>query len=332
MKDSLPDQNFEMSKSELEEMQAFGKLMNAGYGSRALRQMDQRFSAMKTLDRWERTMLLGANLYTKDEDGEEKERDEDDPNIQIELARVLNSDMQQALRISRTLRTLSGLSNPSFQRWQSKPDGDETAFRRMKSLGEMSHLRASAYAFLRTQPRLFRHKLLNNAFTVRERGINRDYKQLLYVLVDGSGSMQGVRVAMASGALLNRLRSVVKGDAQLYYRMFDGSPGPEHEALDPKGGFEAVKYVLEGHTYSGGGTDIDYALKEAVKSITQKMEDNPDLVKPEILLVTDGEDSVCTTVEELQGITCHAIMCQTGTHDTARKLCRETGGIYVHVD
>ena len=332
MKEALPEFNMEYRDSNHAEMNLFGHLgMNPQLARMMFGEQERRWEALKTLDKWERAMLLGSDVFQLP--GErEVPVDYDDPNISIEIAKVLNGDMREALRISRRLRTLSNLTNPSFSRWRADPSGPEVTWRRMKSMGEMSQMRQSAYAFHKLQPRVFKKKLVGREFLVRERGINRDNQQLLYVLIDGSGSMNGPRVTMATGALLNRLRSVVKGDAQMFYRMFDSAPHVEKSALNPYEGFEAVQYIMEGHTYSGGGTNINGAIVSAINAIKDKLEANPDLVQPEILLITDGEDRINVTFEELCGIRFHAVMCAAGFQASLKRLCAASKGVYVHLD
>ena len=276
-------------------------------------------------------MLLGASLYTEET---EKEVDpcSEDPELQIEIAKVMNYDIREALRVSRNISQLSNMNNPAMQRWQAQPDGDETAYRSMKSLSEISHMRTSSYALKKTQPKLFTHKLVNGHFTVREHGINRDRRQLLYMLIDGSGSMGGARAAMATGVLLNRLRNVVKGDAKLWFAMFDGEPRHERSACTPMEAFEAVKYVMDGNTYSGGSTNIDGAIYYAVQQINQKREEDPDLILPELVLVSDGEACCKTTREDLGEIRFHVIQCATGLQKDLRKLAQSTRGVYTHID
>jgi uncharacterized protein with von Willebrand factor type A (vWA) domain len=332
MKEALPEFNMEQRGGEHDEMAILGKLgMDPEMMRMMMGEQEKRWSALKDLDKWERAMLIGSDVY-KLPGGKEVPVDYDDPNIEIEIARVLDSKMREALRISRQLRSLSNLNNPSFSRWRADPSGPEINWRRMKSLNELSQIRSSSLALLKVRPRLFRHKLVNREFNVRERGINRDQQQLLYVLIDGSGSMNGPRVAMATGALLNRLRSVVKGDAQLFYRMFDNSPHQEHAALDAAAALAAVKHLLKGSTFSGGGTNINAALWSGITAIKEKMLADPKLIKPEILLISDGEDNVSLTFEELGGIRLHSLVCRAGKQASLKRLCAASKGVYVHLD
>lgn len=331
MRDGLPELTLS-AESESPEMQLFGALgLKPKMPSKLDQEMRRKWSALKSLDKWERAMLVGSDVHLQREEGKGGTR-ESDPAIDIEIAKLLDTNLQKAFKISRTLSSLSGLNNPSFVRWKNDPSGPEVSYKPMESLGSFAGIRQSAYAYKVLHPTIFKHKLVNREFRVRKRGINRDKQQLLYVLVDGSGSMDGPRIAMATGALLNRLRGVMKGDAKLWYRMFDDEVGPEHSVLDQNEALSAVKHVLDGSTYSGGMTNIDNALKYGVEAVRDKMASNPKLIKPEILLVTDGEDPVETSFEDLQGIRLHAIMCCTGKQRTLQKLCNATKGLYIHLD
>jgi len=317
------------------EIQMMGHIFGSGSasGQQKFHEVRQRMDAAGNLDKWEKSMLLGTG-YKKQEAG-----DNDDPKTmmekleeQIHIAKMLDSDLQEVMKIARRLNTLSNMNNPSFQRFKPSVDGDEVQYRRMKTLGELPNIRSSSYAYLKCQPRLFKHKLLNREFQVRERGIMRDRQQLLYVLIDGSGSMQGQRTIMAAGCLMNRIKSVVKGDAKLWFSMFESYIGDEHKVHTEEEATEATLSLARGDMFTGGGTCIDNAVTECIKRIKTKMEEDPELIRPEILLVSDGDDTINMTFDEMQGIRLNTVVCCAGIQPELRKLVHATRGVYAHLD
>ena len=77
--------------------------------------------------------------------------------------------------------------------------------------------------------------------------------------------------------------------------------------------------------------DGDLNEQEAQAFLSAVAED-PDLVQPEIMLVSDGEDSVSITPDELNGIRLHVVLCHCGEQTELRKLSTSTRGIYTHLD
>jgi len=335
MREGLPEMDLSLqADSEDLEAQLFGALgICPELPSKLDKELRRKWSTLKSLDHWERAMLVGSDIHVaRQEDAAAGGVRDSDPKIEIEIAKILDSSLIQALKIARNLSSLSGLSNPSYMKWKNDPSGPEVAYKPMESVGSFSGMRQSAYAYKKLYPSLFNYKLVNREFQVRKRGVTRDKQQLLYMLIDGSGSMDGPRIAMATGALLNRLRGVMKGDAKLWYRMFDDEVGPELSVMDQQEALRAVKHVLDGSTYSGGMTNLDNALVHGVEAIKEKMSCNQNLVRPELLLVTDGEDTVDMTFEALQGVRLHVIMCCTGKQRSLQKLCNASKGLYIHLD
>jgi hypothetical protein len=128
-------------------------------------------------------------------------------------------------------------------------------------------------------------------------------KQLLYLLLDSSGSM-GMQLGTNSqyglftcGALaqvfsLALVRKVRQDRGIIHCRFFEGAPGVLYKA-DRDEEFDAVYQAISRNNFSGGGTNIPLALRTACDDIHQAEATNP-LARAEILLITDCADSVNT--------------------------------------
>ena len=157
-----------------------------------------------------------------------------------------------------------------------------------------------------------------------------DDTQLLYMLIDCSGSMNHPsRIGTAVALLTNRLVAVSRGDASLYYRFFDSNAHSEVTATDKKQAAMALSSVMRGH-YSGGGTSIDTAIRSGVQSIEQVLKINP-LVKPELNVVSDGDDRVSIQLSELHGIKLHVFLVGGQKNDYLEKLALQSGGMVLRV-
>ena len=120
-----------------------------------------------------------------------------------------------------------------------------------------------------------------------------DKQQLLYLMIDSSGSMRYEdNISKACGILFNRLKAVVEGNAQVYFRFFDTDLSDEHYAHDEETAKEAMRTISK-HGFSGGGTAIVESARTCLDRIRDIMESKEhDLAVPELIIVSDGMDSV----------------------------------------
>jgi uncharacterized protein with von Willebrand factor type A (vWA) domain len=167
---------------------------------------------------------------------------------------------------------------------------------------------------------------------IRERGRFFERKQLLYVLVDCSGSMVeegGRRINMAAGILVNRLMAVAKGDATVYWRFFDTQAHEVTFVDDKSKAQESIAKILETEQYGGGGTNFDAAISSATEHI-ESLKETMKFAKPEIFMVTDGGCRCSIKREQLKGIKLHAGIVADEHSQQLQKLVGETGGAYIN--
>lgn len=180
----------------------------------------------------------------------------------------------------------------------SVPD-NEMSVKSMSNYQEMIKILPGQYAL--SKP-IFNRKLIDKELQVRDYQSRRLKKQALYLLIDVSGSMQGVRNIYASGVALSLVRQAVDEGSTYFLRFFDDQVKNLHKVTNNKEAKEACEILVK-QPFSGGGTNIERAIRTAVKDIT----DDPEgFEKAEIMLITDGEDNVGMIKDDLKGIKLHS--------------------------
>jgi hypothetical protein len=182
------------------------------------------------------------------------------------------------------------------------PD-NEMDIRYMESHNEALKLLPTQYALPDEE---FDVKLAKNELLVRNYQTRKLKKQALYLLVDVSGSMSdgwngGDCSAYASGVALSLVRQAVREGSIYFLRFFDYVPFNLYRITNQE---EANKMcdILLRQPYSGGGTNIDRAIRQAIEDINK---DRVTFEKVEIMLITDGSDNVYITKKDLGKIKLH---------------------------
>jgi len=162
---------------------------------------------------------------------------------------------------------------------------------------------------------VFMQKLVKKELQVKDYQSRRLKKQALYLLIDVSGSMDGMRNVYASGVALALVRQALSEGSVYFLRFFDYNMKPLNKVTNDK---EAEKMMdkLVRCPYSGGGTDIESAIQTAVRDIS---EDPEEFEKAEIMLITDGDDDVSISKNSLKGIKLHSTVIE-GSNSGLREL------------
>lgn len=250
------------------------------------------------------------------------EENGDDGLQKMKLAEDMAKGKDVWLKVSRQLDKLVRMKVAKSVKVFPDPAGDEVRTRAIAHLGEINRLVKSEWAL----PSVLRNfRLVTRAAQVRERVEREEKKQLLYIIVDCSGSMKdGQRVAKAGGVLFNRLKAVVAGEAELYVRFFDSRLHKEHYASNAVEAKALMKVITEGN-FSGGSTNISGCAREAQKRI-EEIVATTKTARPELVIVTDGDDSINLTLEELKGTKLHAFVVEHG-NKALTGLAIKSGGV-----
>lgn len=246
-----------------------------------------------------------------------------DPTQARKMAEDMLKGKDEMLRISRHLDTLTRMQVRRQKKVEMDPEGEEVRWRSMKHLGEIGKIPQSEWALPRAY-RMYRH--ITGQTPVRERVTRVERKQLLYIIIDCSGSMSsGQRIFKAGGILMNRLKAVLAGEAELYVRMFDTSLKQEHHVSTPEEAKSAMQYFT-GRNFSGGGTNIAACVKLAQARIDEIMAEGAHY-RPELVVITDGDDDTSSlSLNDVPGTKLHAFMVECGNARFA-EFARRTGGV-----
>jgi len=261
-------------------------------------------------------------LDSDDDDGSgDGERGDDDLRT-MKLAEDMARGKDVWLKVSRQLDQLSRMKVAKSVKVIPDPEGEEVRVRPIDHLGEITRLQKTEWAL---PSALRNYRLVSKTAMVRERVRREEKQQLLYMIIDCSGSMgDGQRIAKAGGVLMNRLKAVVAGEAQMYVRFFDSRLYEEHYASTPAEAKELIRR-FEAKNFSGGSTAIDACAREAQKRIEEIVAEGR-VTRPELVIVTDGDDSVRLTIDDLKGTKLHAFVVER-SNSALTDLAIKTGGV-----
>lgn len=162
---------------------------------------------------------------------------------------------------------------------------------------------------------VFLLKLSQKELLIRDYQRKKQRKQSLYMLIDVSASMNGLNAIYASATALAFVRQAVRGEAEYFLRFFDFTPSKLYRVSTKKEAESMVKLLLN-KPYSGGGTNIDRAIKQAVTDIKN---DEITYDKSEIMLITDGECSINIQKENLKDVLLHTTIIN-GTNPSLKRI------------
>jgi len=173
----------------------------------------------------------------------------------------------------------------------------------MKTMSDLPEV--LLYQFLYPEA-VFDKMLMDKDLKIKQYESRRKKKQVLYLLIDGSGSMDRRKQITACGIAIAYIRKAIQEGSIYFFRFFDNSVFDLHTVTSETEAVEAIDYLLN-NPQSNGGTCIDTALQKAVQDINdpklfkQDPDDDSDLYeRADILVITDGEDDVRTTKEFLE--------------------------------
>lgn len=158
---------------------------------------------------------------------------------------------------------------------------------------------------------VFMQKFVKKELQIKDYQARRLKRQVLYLLIDVSGSMRGSRNVYASGVALAFVRQALTEGSTYFLRFFDHGIKQLHTVTNEKEA-EKMMDILIRQPYSGGGTSITNAIRTAVKDITS---DPEGFEKAEIMLITDGEDSVNLSKNDLKKIRLHSTVVEGHNKD-----------------
>jgi hypothetical protein len=276
------------------------------------------------------TQLLGHGGMCSGEDGETGGGGDKSPELIV--AAIATDMMSGKATIMAVARHLSSLSRMTVGRSYEKvpdPEGRILDPRRIQDFDEMHRLSTTEWAY----PDYFRnYRIITQQARVYTPAVERSKKQGIYMIVDCSGSMGGMKTFIAGGCIMRGLRGVMDDDAELFLRLFDTELKPELEARNPQQALEAMQWVLGGN-FSGGGTQIAHCAPKARDRMRELAKDH-ELAKLELVIVTDGDDDTsCLHADQFAGMKVHTILVHPDEDDQEEllQLSRSTGGVGIRI-
>ena len=280
-------------------------------------------------------------IHTLDSEEKELLEDDDDDITQggsgsgedkitdgISLAEDMAKGRHWWLKISRELNSIIRFRVGITGKPQPDIQGNDVRNRQINDLSEMSRMTTRE----RVMPRKYRNfRAATHAMQVRERVSREGKKQLIYMIIDCSLSMKGEPQHKSGGVLFNRLKAVISDDAELYFRFFDTQLKQEYHAHDKKSAKSIVDLFRNG-SFAGGGTSITECVRDSITRINSLMENGDLSERPELVIVTDGEDDTRNlTADEFKenNLRLHSFMVGNSKNKHLTKLARDTGGIGV---
>lgn len=146
---------------------------------------------------------------------------------------------------------------------------------------------------------IYDKKLANKSLIKQQKLEQKPHKQLLYFLLDASGSMRSpmkrggayafTPATISQAFILALARKMKKQGDVVYFRWFDYGQSALKSAQNPLE-YDAFESDVFACNYNGGGTNIEGAVMTALNDISAASE--LQLQRAEILLITDCADNV----------------------------------------
>jgi hypothetical protein len=281
--------------------------------------------ALEQMDKMDPRLMVLLKRFSSDQS------DEAALMLGLEL-RLQNIQLEEMLRVARKLDELAPFQGRLVKPIRD-PDGEDMGVRAIENLTELSRTSQANFALPRD---LLMARAAQGELDVREPQTHRDKKQLLFMVVDGSGSMlfdQALSASRAAGIVMNRLQAVIDGEAETYLRFFDARlREQEFHANSPESAQELLRIVTDPQMYKGRSTEfyqpLDVASRRAKEILASRS-----LKDPELFFVTDGGAEV-PPLEILQGIKMHSVQVGAEENVELSNLSRTSGGtpLYTCVD
>ncbi len=230
-----------------------------------------------------------CDIFTANFDGEAIARVTEDTVNKLTKAQLLLFEIGQSLSIGLHV-TKKGKFKPVTQ------IDENTDTRQIKNVSDVPKVLPSQNAL---PDEVFDTKLVKGTLSKRQNlKPDKSKKQLLYLLIDSSGSMsdqlctkgplalitKGAMSVAFSQALARRVRD---DEGIMFVRFFDGQVSPLIHART-KEDFDMLLTKLSMNSFSGGGTDIVHAVTTAVSDIKSGKDE---IARAELILMTDCQDS-----------------------------------------
>lgn len=230
----------------------------------------------------------------------------------------INRKILGDIKIKAYLENSVGMSTALDTKKVKNNDSNERKKFQMDNHNQITKIRKSAM-----MSETFDEKFIKKELDVNEKVKPEEKKQILYMLLDDSGSMRcKVKQTYVRAVLLNRLESVVDGKSELMFYLYESKRYNEMEVKDKKAAQKLYKDISLRRP-GGGGTYIGHILQETIDEIHNKKGYHD----PEIMIVCDGDDKVNPDDLKYKGVRINVVLLGTTNKDLER-IAKETGGFF----
>lgn len=222
---------------------------------------------------------------------------------------------------------------------QSPTPATQMAPEKMSTVTDIMRLSPGAQAL----PDILKsYRTATKQHTIVEHKKPDEKKQLLYVLVDSSGSMRGAvspnkfafvtKGDVAAALALACVKKTLDEKSIMFFRFFAGGPDRLHSAKTVDDLVHLSRQITL-NNFDGGSTEISAAVKVALEDIQQG---EKIILKSEVLLITDAEDQI--KLAELLGkkkstkVHTLEILDSGAAGGSARKDLQKLSDTYVEID
>ena len=250
----------------------------------------------------------------------------------IAIASDMAKGKEWFIKISRNLDSITRFKLGKTNKKSPDIEGDDVHKRPIKGFSEYAKLPKKMHVLPKTYGL---YKVSQKSVYVKERVSREDKKQLIYMLIDSSYSMiykqSEKRQYKAGGVLMNRLKSVLKEQCELYFRFFDSRVFEEHHVKTPTEARGAMNKFGQ-KAYNGTSTDIVGAIRKSIERIEELTKSGKMDTKPELVVVTDGDDD-CSILNanELRAVNIklHVFIVGSKGNEHLKTIARNSGGVAV---
>tara|TARA_R110000772_G_scaffold57842_4_gene130925 strand:- start:1678 stop:3090 length:1413 start_codon:yes stop_codon:yes gene_type:complete len=232
----------------------------------------------------------------------------------------INKKILTDIKIKAYLEETSGLDTAFDEDKEKNNDSHEKDTFKMETVDEVTKVRKSSMMLEN-----FDDKLIKKELNIRTKVKPKNKKQILYMLLDDSGSMANLaKQTYVRAVLLNRLESVIDGKSELKFALYESQ---RYEFSEVKTKLEAQNLFrkISLRRPSGGGTYIGSILQETINEIHS--DTTTGYHDPEIMIVCDGDDHVNPKNLDYKDVRINVVLLGT-TNKGLEKVAKDTGGFF----
>lgn len=232
----------------------------------------------------------------------------------------INKRILNDIKIKAYLEESVGLETALDSKKVRNNDSQEKETDRMQTTDEVTKVRKS-HMMLEN----FDEKLVKKELNVQTKVKPKEKKQILYMLLDDSGSMGCLeKQTFVRAILLNRLVSVVDGKSELKFSLYESSRYEFSHVTNKKETQNLFKKISL-RSPSGGGTHIGRILQETINEI--HADTKTGYHDPEIMIVCDGDDFVDPSKLDYKDVRINVVLLGCDNKNL-RKVAEQSGGFF----